>query len=168
MFSITIDWTSYLHPCCCIEPHRIYRYETLKPFHVLKWRVSTGTHQSSGNERVAPFDFTIGYMKLPCLSVCLCDTRSILRMSRDMGTYAGLYAVHLANVLYSYRSTVYMMDCPVDVGFIICCCEWRKRPTQPCCSGAGHSHSHCKSAYPVSLCSCLSSVTQNTVKFRRL
>jgi len=133
MFSVTIDWTFYLHPCCCIEPHIIYRYETLQPFHVLKLRVSTGTHQSSGNERVAPFDFTNVYMKL--LSVCLCACLSVTQdrfyvcISRDMGTYAGLFTVHLANVLYSYKSTVYMMDCPVDVGFTICCCEWRKRPT---------------------------------------
>jgi hypothetical protein len=112
MFSVTIDWSFYLHPCCC-KPHRKYRYQTLKPFHVLKLRVPTGTHQSSGNERVAPFDFTNGYMKLPslsvCLSVCVTQDRFYVCISRDMGTYAALHAVHLANVLYSYRSTLYIM-----------------------------------------------------------
>jgi hypothetical protein len=135
MLSVTIDWTFYIHPCCCIKPHRKYRYQTLKPFHVLMLRVSTATHQSSGNEPVGPVDFTNCYMKLPsvslsvCLSVCVTQDRFYVCISRDMGTYAGLHAVYLANILYSYRSTLYIMHCPVDVGFIICCCERRRRPT---------------------------------------
>ena len=101
MFSITVDWTFYLHPCCCIEPHRIYRYQTPKPYHVLKLRVSTGTHPSSGNECVAPFDFTNGYMKLPCLSVCLSVWHKIDSTCVYPGTWELMQAfMHFTSLMF--------------------------------------------------------------------